>query len=232
MCALASTNPPLLPDQHTRTAASVVLEKAFERHHAAGKYADTPVGTFVVRGENIVLIAELVSVNPAPPQCSGRALAALRGSLSGAYVVPMRASPSGPIVLRPYCAGRGQGKGAPGAGEGEHGRGPARRGGGGGLTGCESQCCPLNVALLLPPDPCAAVGEGGCLNACLLLHRHSCSRRTAPLACTHEPRASTRRAHTPKRSQEQGVARRRRRAGVPTANRVATEAALSAESVR
>ncbi|KAA0150258.1 hypothetical protein FNF31_07066 [Cafeteria roenbergensis] len=39
--------------------ASVVLEKAVERHHAAGKYADTPVGTFVVRGENIVLIAEL-----------------------------------------------------------------------------------------------------------------------------------------------------------------------------
>jgi U6 snRNA-associated Sm-like protein LSm1 len=45
-----------------RFAANIVLEDAFERHFAAGKFADIPMGVYVVRGENVVMMGQLVSL--------------------------------------------------------------------------------------------------------------------------------------------------------------------------
>jgi len=44
----------------------MVLEETKERHFAAGKYTDLEIGTFVIRGDNLVLLAELVSRAPGP----------------------------------------------------------------------------------------------------------------------------------------------------------------------
>jgi hypothetical protein len=59
--------PPLPPLSNTScsansfTAGNVVIEDAFERHSAAGLYVDLPIGIYVVRSENLVLLSELVS---------------------------------------------------------------------------------------------------------------------------------------------------------------------------
>ena len=39
--------------------ANVVLEGARERHVAGGQYADIPLGTMIIRGENIAMFGEI-----------------------------------------------------------------------------------------------------------------------------------------------------------------------------
>lgn len=43
------------------TAANLVLHQTVERIHVGKKYGDIPRGIFVVRGENVVLLGEIVS---------------------------------------------------------------------------------------------------------------------------------------------------------------------------
>lgn len=43
-------------------AANLVLQDTVERIYAGGLYADVPRGIFVVRGENVLLLGEVVSV--------------------------------------------------------------------------------------------------------------------------------------------------------------------------
>lgn len=42
--------------------ANLVMHKTIERIHAGQKYGDIPRGIFVVRGENVVLLGEVVSI--------------------------------------------------------------------------------------------------------------------------------------------------------------------------
>lgn len=42
-------------------AANLVLHQTVERIHVGKKYGDIPRGIFVVRGENVVLLGEIVS---------------------------------------------------------------------------------------------------------------------------------------------------------------------------
>ena len=45
------------------TAGSLVLQNALERHFAGGLYCDLPMGgVYLVRGENLAMLGELVSV--------------------------------------------------------------------------------------------------------------------------------------------------------------------------
>ena len=39
---------------------NMVLESARERHYVGNKYADIPLGLYIIRGENVVLLGELV----------------------------------------------------------------------------------------------------------------------------------------------------------------------------
>lgn len=48
----------------------MVVEDAYERHSAAGKYLDIPIGVYIVRSENLVLLAELVSRASCPERGS------------------------------------------------------------------------------------------------------------------------------------------------------------------
>lgn len=43
--------------------ANLVLHQTVERIHVGKKYGDIPRGIFVVRGENVVLLGEIVSEN-------------------------------------------------------------------------------------------------------------------------------------------------------------------------
>ena len=43
-------------------AANLVLHRTIERIHVGKKYGDIPRGVFIVRGENVVLLGEVVSV--------------------------------------------------------------------------------------------------------------------------------------------------------------------------
>ena len=43
------------------SAANMVLEHTLERHVAGGKYCDIPLGIYMVKGDTVVLTAELVS---------------------------------------------------------------------------------------------------------------------------------------------------------------------------
>ena len=42
-------------------AANLVLHRTIERIHVGKKYGDIPRGIFVIRGENVVLLGEVVS---------------------------------------------------------------------------------------------------------------------------------------------------------------------------
>ena len=42
-------------------SANLVLHRTIERIHVGKKYGDIPRGIFVVRGENVVLLGEIVS---------------------------------------------------------------------------------------------------------------------------------------------------------------------------
>lgn len=42
--------------------ANLVLHKTIERIHVGKEYGDIPRGIFIVRGENVVLLGEIVSV--------------------------------------------------------------------------------------------------------------------------------------------------------------------------
>ncbi len=46
---------------------SLVLESAKERISAGGKFADVYMGLYMIRGDNVVLLGELVRVLPAAP---------------------------------------------------------------------------------------------------------------------------------------------------------------------
>ena len=41
--------------------ANFVLEDTFERHVVENKYGDIPLGLYIIRGENVVLLGEIVS---------------------------------------------------------------------------------------------------------------------------------------------------------------------------
>lgn len=42
--------------------ANLVLHKTIERIHVGQEYGDIPRGIFIVRGENVVLLGEIVSI--------------------------------------------------------------------------------------------------------------------------------------------------------------------------
>jgi len=42
-------------------SANLVLHRTIERIHVGKKYGDIPRGIFVIRGENVVLLGEIVS---------------------------------------------------------------------------------------------------------------------------------------------------------------------------
>ena len=42
--------------------ANIVLENTYERHFAGKKFGDIPLGLYIIRGENVVIAGELVSV--------------------------------------------------------------------------------------------------------------------------------------------------------------------------
>lgn len=46
-----------------RPVANVVLESAYERIIVEDVYGDIPLGVYVIRGENIVIMGEVVSSN-------------------------------------------------------------------------------------------------------------------------------------------------------------------------
>lgn len=43
--------------------ANLVLHKTIERIHVGNEYGDIPRGIFIIRGENVVLLGEIVSTN-------------------------------------------------------------------------------------------------------------------------------------------------------------------------
>jgi U6 snRNA-associated Sm-like protein LSm1 len=43
-------------------AANFVLEDTFERHVVENKFGDIPLGLYIIRGENVVLLGEIVSL--------------------------------------------------------------------------------------------------------------------------------------------------------------------------
>jgi len=43
-------------------SANLVLYKTVERIHVGKKYGDLPIGVFVIRGENVLLLGEIVRV--------------------------------------------------------------------------------------------------------------------------------------------------------------------------
>ena len=47
---------------HPFFSANLVLHRTIERIHVGQKYGDIPRGIFIVRGENVVLLGEVVSV--------------------------------------------------------------------------------------------------------------------------------------------------------------------------
>lgn len=44
-------------------SANLVLHRTIERIHVGKKYGDIPRGIFVIRGENVVLLGEIVSAS-------------------------------------------------------------------------------------------------------------------------------------------------------------------------
>jgi hypothetical protein len=51
----------LVPDTDPSFAANIVLADASERHVVGKKYGDIPLGLNIIRGENVVLLGEIVS---------------------------------------------------------------------------------------------------------------------------------------------------------------------------
>ena len=43
-------------------AANFMLEDTYERHVVGNKYGDIPLGLYIIRGENVVLLGEIVSI--------------------------------------------------------------------------------------------------------------------------------------------------------------------------
>lgn len=43
--------------------ANLVLHKTIERIHVGNEYGDIPRGIFIIRGENVVLLGEIVSIS-------------------------------------------------------------------------------------------------------------------------------------------------------------------------
>lgn len=44
--------------------ANLVLHKSIERIHVGKEYGDIPRGIFIIRGENVVLLGEIVCLQP------------------------------------------------------------------------------------------------------------------------------------------------------------------------
>ena len=49
--------------------ANIVLQSTIERIHVGQEYGDIPRGIFIVRGENVVLLGEIVSVSQTENIC-------------------------------------------------------------------------------------------------------------------------------------------------------------------
>lgn len=47
--------------------ANLVLHKTIERIHVGKEYGDIPRGIFIIRGENVVLLGEIVSISVSKP---------------------------------------------------------------------------------------------------------------------------------------------------------------------
>ena len=50
----------------TPCAANVVIEGAVERVIVGSKYCDLPLGLYIIRGENVVLVGALVCTSTSP----------------------------------------------------------------------------------------------------------------------------------------------------------------------
>lgn len=51
----------------TSLSANLVFHQTVERIHVGKKFGDIPRGIFIVRGENVVLLGEIVSIHPGHP---------------------------------------------------------------------------------------------------------------------------------------------------------------------
>ena len=58
--------------------ANVVLEEAVERVVVGKRYADVPLGLYVIRGENVVLLGQMVRAPPNLPRPRDSAFLATR----------------------------------------------------------------------------------------------------------------------------------------------------------
>lgn len=81
------------------TAANLVLHQTVERIHVGKKYGDIPRGIFVVRGENVVLLGEIVSRRLALPALSPQ----LRVRVSVCCEIRSLPSPLAFCPSRPSC---------------------------------------------------------------------------------------------------------------------------------
>jgi hypothetical protein len=53
----------LLSDAGGRSTANLVIQETVERVYAGQLYCDIPRGVFLVRGENVLLLGEVVSIS-------------------------------------------------------------------------------------------------------------------------------------------------------------------------
>lgn len=51
--------------------SNIVLEQCVERVTVDAVYADVPLGTYVVRGENVVILGDLADADAGPPPLAG-----------------------------------------------------------------------------------------------------------------------------------------------------------------
>ena len=70
--------------------SNIVLEQAFERVIVGNKFGDVPLGLYVIRGENIVLLGQLVRPSPrrAPAAVATTPSHPAAGPLAGQSLVP------------------------------------------------------------------------------------------------------------------------------------------------
>lgn len=59
----------------------MVLEQTYERHIVAERFADEPLGLYVVRGENLVLMGEIDEAREKPPELREVSLDEIRAAM-------------------------------------------------------------------------------------------------------------------------------------------------------
>lgn len=61
--------------------SNMVLEQTYERHIVAERFADEPLGLYVVRGENLVLMGEIDEAREKPPELREVSLDEIRAAM-------------------------------------------------------------------------------------------------------------------------------------------------------